>query len=296
MSSSNDTDLIAKFDRAVRDQPIAAYPWKITPALAAHILETYNKGGGNRQPHGRRYDYQEKINGGGWVLTGQTIIMSSKATLLDGQNRLMACVAAGSPFECYIVFGISDPNAYAAIDDGKKRSPGDTLHSKSALNANACAAALRWIVLIETNRAKTRKSFSNIDTAEAHEAHDKDLLQKSIKIASKLQRAYPQDRVPVKLVAPFHYVASKADPKLAIEFFDAWIIGNLSGRFSPIDKMTRKVREMKAVPGVRINEVTRMAYLFIAWNLVFEKRAGTLKSFDWELSDSFPVMSGYGGA
>lgn len=284
------SDTIEEFERCMAEQPIWARPWQITPELATHILKKYNKEG-NRSPHARRFLYAEAIKAGKWPLTGQTIIMAWDRTLLDGQNRLMACADTGISFPNYVVFGI-DPAVFPYIDRNKPRSAGDNLKIMGIPNWNHAANTLRWLYLIKVDRVKNRDSFEPDEIKQIYELSDKELVQEGIRYGSRLRKAYPSDKLPIGITAAFYYHATKANPALASEFFDAFAMGKIGGRFSPIDKMLRRVRQEKERARGKFHEPVRIAYLVTAWNLVSANRAGAMTSFDWETTDRFPVISG----
>jgi hypothetical protein len=94
----------------------------IAPARAAKMLEN---NAGNRKPKISAISrYARYMTLGYWMLTGQPIIIADTGRLLDGQNRLMACIKAGVSFETLVVRGISE-DAYKAMDQGYGRTKQD---------------------------------------------------------------------------------------------------------------------------------------------------------------------------
>ena len=122
----------------------------ITPELAEDFLKM--------NTHNRRKDedtintYASAMQRGKWILNGEPIIISNENVILDGQNRLCACVKAGVPFETLFVWGIT-PDAFKTIDIGKSRTAGDILYIDNIKNANIVAAAITKYLRLATGQA-----------------------------------------------------------------------------------------------------------------------------------------------
>lgn len=91
----------------------------ITPEYAQALLDTST---GNRKPNVRDLKcYEELMQAGKWVNTGEPIIMSEPTPerpfgrLLDGHTRLTACVNTNCNFESDIVWGLPQ-SVFAYID------------------------------------------------------------------------------------------------------------------------------------------------------------------------------------
>lgn len=281
-------DSIAAFEEHLANSPATARPWTITPDLAKRMLEMNI---GNRAPVERRHDYAKWMKEGAWGLTGSTIVFADDGTLLDGQNRLMACVEAGVPFQSYVVFGVSR-STFAMIDRGKMRGPRDALSIMGVKNNTHVASALRWIILLKTKRVKTRESFEPTQIAAAYEQSDKHLLDEAVSYAVKLYAAFPSDRFPHGSVASIYYLFHQVNPTLAGEFFEHLIRGQWVGRFAAIEKAVRKMREEKLRAKGRLHDVERMFYFVTAWNLCSNKKAGTMPAFEWTQEAPFPAIEG----
>ena len=93
----------------------------ITPDTAKRMLETNVQ---NRKK--KRESIVAALNDGEWRLNGETIVFSDTGVLLDGQNRLAACVRADKPIYTIVVRGIKG-DVQATMDAGVKRSVADQL-------------------------------------------------------------------------------------------------------------------------------------------------------------------------
>src|SRR3990172_2754159 len=77
---------------------------EITPDLAARWLlsNTHNR----TMKVKAIARYAADIRSGAWYVNGETIKFAADGTLLDGQNRLRACIEAGRAFTSVVVRGL----------------------------------------------------------------------------------------------------------------------------------------------------------------------------------------------
>lgn len=94
---------------------------RITPDVAKEMLE---RNIANRDR--KREPIVKAIKDGEWLLNGATIVFSDKGVLLDGQNRLYACISSGIPIDTIVVRGIKI-DAQETMDTNVKRSVRDYL-------------------------------------------------------------------------------------------------------------------------------------------------------------------------
>lgn len=120
----------------------------ITPELATEFLKMNTK---NRVPDARSIStYAEAMKDGRWLLNGVPIVISNENVLLDGQNRLLACVKANVPFDSLVVWGIS-PESFKTIDIGKGRTAADILTIEGGIkNASIVAGSItRYFAMMQ---------------------------------------------------------------------------------------------------------------------------------------------------
>lgn len=97
---------------------------RITPEVAAEMLKcNVNNRAVKREP------IESALKDGQWRLNGATIVFAGDGTLLDGQHRLMACVASGVPFDTIVVRGLAH-SSQVTMDSGVKRSVADHLRMR----------------------------------------------------------------------------------------------------------------------------------------------------------------------
>ena len=117
----------------------------ITPKIAKEWLgDNLN----NRNPKMMRVkQYAADMRSGNWRLNGEAIKKSTTGRLLDGQNRLFACIEADTPFLTLVVRGLDDVVDQMTMDTGSSRSYSDVLKMRGETNCTALASAVRGVTL-----------------------------------------------------------------------------------------------------------------------------------------------------
>lgn len=94
----------------------------------------------NRHPSRRKVEqYAEDMKSGSWDLTGEAIKFNTKGKLIDGQNRLLACIKAQKNFRTAVHRNVPD-SSFRSLDQGAKRTFGNYLQIKGFGSANNLAA------------------------------------------------------------------------------------------------------------------------------------------------------------
>ena len=91
--------------------------------------------------------YAVDMRSGKWRLNGEAIKKSTTGRLLDGQNRLLACIEADTPFLTLVVRGLDDVVDQMTMDTGSSRSYSDVLKMRGETNCTALASAVRGVTL-----------------------------------------------------------------------------------------------------------------------------------------------------
>lgn len=109
----------------------------ITPDVARKMLVGNVR---NRNKKNLRVKmYADDMRRGRWRLTGDTIRFSKDGTLLDGQNRLMACIEAGVPFVTDVKVGL-EQEVMRSVDRNSPRSFADDLKIAGYKNSSNLAS------------------------------------------------------------------------------------------------------------------------------------------------------------
>jgi hypothetical protein len=111
----------------------------MTPDHAARSL-TLRRPGARRQAGSVRA-YASAMRESRWVLNGMPIVVSRQGTLLDGVQRLMACVESQTPFETFLSEDVEE-DACHTIDQQRRRSFASVLEARGVPHAHALQATL----------------------------------------------------------------------------------------------------------------------------------------------------------
>lgn len=120
------------------------YMTRIDPDLAAELLK---RNINNRRPKPRMIEqFKRDMQAGRWDPDASDLKFSEDGLLIDGQNRLLACVEAGVPFETLVRTGLN-PRTRIFVDTGTRRTAADAIRMNNPRMAHyagvAAAIALR---------------------------------------------------------------------------------------------------------------------------------------------------------
>lgn len=254
--------------RHVKSSPRESRIIDIDPPSAEQILLERNTGNRPRKPN-KVEQFASDMAAGRWGLTGDTLKFAPDGRLLDGQNRLAACVRAGKSFRTHVVFGI-DPELFGRMDIGKPRNAADILHIAGFKYASTLAAALRWAYLFDTDPydRETLKPEFVLELARTRYSD----IGPYLKEGREINRQYGH---PAGQMAALMYKFSKADRADALDFMRAWMRGHREGRHGIIDSMQTLLQSLKASNNGRIHEITRAAAIITAWNIFRDGSKGS---------------------
>lgn len=183
----------------------------LTPEMATQLLEHNTLNRPLNDQHVKRIAGQ--ILAGKWKFNGDTIKLSIKKDVLDGQHRLWAVVEAKVPIETIIVEGI-EADAFATIDTLRKpRSGADVLALKGATRYRAqISTALQWLLryqrgVLENYMAPANR-IENSDVEVMYESNPG--MERAIERVMPL-RALANPSV----LGFFYYVLANRSPELA---------------------------------------------------------------------------------
>jgi hypothetical protein len=115
---------------------------QVTPEIAAWLFDLNT---GNRPLRPGQVDrFVQIIQQGGWINTGDPIVVSREGVLNNGQHRLSAVSKTGIPVECDVRFGITR-QAFFVTDTGARRTAADVL-TVAGHRHGALAAAIARLV------------------------------------------------------------------------------------------------------------------------------------------------------
>lgn len=259
------------------DVPATIGPLTISPEVAVEML-------GSNTANRRRKDikidrYARDMMNGSWRLTGQSVQFSRSGRLLDGQNRLMACIKAGVPFQTFVSVGLDD-DAMISIDKGTPRSFADDLTILGYSNANRLAAAVsavyRYMLTDDVAALSAQTQRMSMSSDEGFE-----ILKEHPGIESTMGELGRREKLskvaPMSVMDSFAYIVGRVHHDDMAYFFDR--IGNPVGlkEGSPILALI-SASESDSIKrkriGVRggLNSRYKVALLTKAWNAYMEGR------------------------
>jgi len=117
----------------------------VTPPMAKYWIEHYNTH--NRNVSWSTVDkYARDMKDGKWELTNQGIGFDCNNVLVDGQQRLLACIKANVPFLTFVCRNL-DPQSQQVVDGGRLRKVSDQLFlSNNIQNAKLKIAIINMMV------------------------------------------------------------------------------------------------------------------------------------------------------
>jgi len=143
-----DTKVIPISEHPTEIENLAAAPYSLavetlSPAAAAELLQRPRSGG---QPDEAVIaQYRGVMRSGRWSLNGMPIIISRQGVLLDGLQRLHACIAEGQPLQSVVARGVDDA-LLPLVDQHIRRSAKDILTARGAAHPRALAGLITRLI------------------------------------------------------------------------------------------------------------------------------------------------------
>jgi hypothetical protein len=172
--------------------------------------------------------------------SGETVILSDKWKLLNGQHRLNACILSKKPFPALIVQGLPE-RVYRKLDSGEKRRAADWLAHEKEVNTKVLAAAIKTIWTWEQGTLCSNKRYpSNQELERTLQSHP------GIRDFNTSTFAKSVKGLPGSLTLALRYIFGQFDKgKPAAEFFDKLASGEGLKKGSPILLLRDKLADDK---------------------------------------------------
>lgn len=260
---------------------------EISPAEAQRILTEHDEAVRNNEINNRGRKvvairkYAADQGSGRWYAeTGETLKFETHdkvlrgRNLLDGQNRLAACVQSGVPLKIYVARGVAR-EAFAYIDGGEKRTLRDVLLISREPDADNLSRALNWLCQWDSELHKL--VASPVTTQRAKNLLESDpLIHKSVTKAKQLKES---GLLGVGMGAFLHRVFMQHDQAEADRFIAAIATGARLEESNPFFMLRQKLIENK---GSRRKFPQRdiVALAIKAWNVKTTGRPMKLLKFD----------------
>lgn len=164
-----------------------------------------------------------RLADGCFPLTGETGIIDWDGQITDFQHRLIACLETKVPFRTLVTYGV-DPAVFDFIDIGSKRTIADGLGRAKETNTRALSSAIitlhGFTIHGRIHYAPVAKN-QKLDLLSAREfLDDHSGLRDSVKLTvgtKPVKRLASRVGGP-RVLAVFHYAASRVDSEFATDF------------------------------------------------------------------------------
>jgi hypothetical protein len=268
-------DQLENLKALIKDPPENGRWVTFTPKLAQWVIDNLNQRNRRKRINNIKR-FSEAMKAGNWSRTGDSVKFSKEGNLLDGQNRLFACVLSGKAFTTLVVFGIEE-EAFAMIDTNAKRTGADTLRIEGIAHERIIAPAVRWLMIGE----ERGQQVANDQLLEYYRDHiDEDAMQLAAQRAKAAGRLLPTG----SLAALLYQFEKKSTRTCAI------FAADLKAKARGCLKLFKAVTKLRQQNMNRVNELQLRAMIINTWNCYREDKSVTVKEILWNLSNDFPTI------
>lgn len=269
---------VSNLKSLIKDPPQNSRILTVTPELAQWVLENLNNNNRRHRP-AKIKAWSEVMRCGGWILTGDTLKFGRSGMLLDGQNRLKACLRSGVAFKTYVAFGIED-RAFDVIDTNSVRTNSDTFQIAGVEYHRIVAPAVRWLMIYENDPMDRGLSFDNATLYSYYRASiDAEQMGRAARHAVAVS-GLSQGALAAHLYM-FYRVNVKATKAFATD-----LEGYLRGGRKLIDKIALLRKQAMG----RLHEVQVNALTIIAWQAYRNGETVTAATLKWTESNDYPSI------
>lgn len=255
----------------------------VTPKLAEAWL---TKNTSNRRLRRKQAErFARDMESGEWQENGEGICFAADGTLINGQHRLAALGMAGVTLPMLVVRNLP-MKAQDTMDDGAKRTMGDTFGFHGVESANTAAAIVRRVLMWQEG-ARTNTGGIQPTKAEQLEAWRTDPTLRNAVDAAVQMRGRKQ--IPASIIGLTWWLFSQIDHEQCSEFWGRLYNGDNLEANSPIHVVREQIIRRNAQPG-RVQETEYLAWIIKAWNLWRAERtvSPTYRGFDLKPGQRFP--------
>jgi hypothetical protein len=252
----------------------------VTPQRAAEWLvkNTHNR----PEKPGAIRRYVLDMVAGQWDLNGESIKFNGDGRLLDGQNRLRACIEAGTSFRTVVVRGATGQET---IDMGVPRRLADILKLQGEVSVIDLAAAVTRLWNFERDPLDTSRGFSPTIHVALSFLADHPGLRESIGPASVVRKAVG---LRGSVGAAMHYITTSLDAEDAEMFWAKLSSGADLGIEDPIFHLrnTLLADRLGSRRNPRMTTVREWALTAKTWNAFRE--GARVKLLVWRTGGAHP--------
>ncbi|MCI0754775.1 ParB/RepB/Spo0J family partition protein [Teichococcus vastitatis] len=238
--------------------------------------------------------YAEAMREERWILNGMPIILSRGGVLLDGVQRLRACVKAGVPFLTVLAQNIPD-DVLHTIDQQRRRSFAGVLEARGILHAHALQSALVKLIRYDDGKMQRGAGTAAWSRMDRLLRANPDLEQ-AVKISLESEATALSEAVRTPLL----FMGFRVNEAATRRFLDAVAYPE---KYSPMEPGAR-IRDLiditRGDPTTRLKPINLFALCVKALNATIsgehhrtytwiDKAANPIKG------EEFPILEGYAG-
>ena len=239
--------------------------------------------------------YAQAMRNGEWILNGMPLIFSRKGLLLDGVQRLYACIEADTPFVSALAENISDDTIHT-IDQQRRRSFTGVLETRGIPHPAAMANLLAKLIRYDNGsltRGTSTPPWSQMERAlEAN--------REELDTAIKFSFDHPARLLSEAVRTPLSFIGLRLDRTAIRRFLDAIAHPERFAADEPGVVVRRRLLEARADPARRIPVIALFAMCIKALgDTVHGSRSDTYIWTDLNqqtrTGEPFPRLAGYTG-
>lgn len=239
----------------------------------------------NRKFRQRTVDrYADLMATGKWHYNGDTIRFADDGSLLDGQQRLMACLKAKKSFETAVVRNLPKER-FVSVDSHAARTAGDVLSVENVPYHNYVAAAARLMLLIDSGTFTTAGKDLSPSAIEEYVRNNVNLVNFTQAFCSFPRRMMPQSVV----TAAATFIAYTYPYDDVLKFFERVASGENLARGMPEYALRERLLQL-GMPPVMADVKVKMIHACVsAWN-AFAKQRSISKLIDKNWNYTVPTV------
>ncbi|MFC3126141.1 hypothetical protein ACFOD4_13820 [Pseudoroseomonas globiformis] len=238
--------------------------------------------------------YAEAMRDGRWILNGMPIILSRGGILLDGVQRLRACIKAGVPFLTVLAQNIPD-DVLHTIDQQRRRSFAGVLEARGIPHAHALQSALVKLIRYDDGkmlRGAGTAAWSRMDRVLTANPD----LEQAVKMSLESEATALSEAVRTPLL----FMGFRTDKAATRRFLDAIAFPDKHSPMEPGARIRDLIDITRGDPATRLKPVNLFALCIKALNATISGEH--LRSYTWidrtvnpTKGEDFPHLEGYSG-
>jgi hypothetical protein len=264
---------------------------RITPNIAPSLIAK-KRSPGRRNPAAIAA-YAQAMRTGEWVLNGMPIILSRNDVLLDGLQRLYACIDSSTSFVTVLVENVPDDTLHT-IDQQRRRSFTGVLETRGIARPAAVSGMLAKLIRYDDGtltRGTSTPPWSRMERAlEAN--------RPEVETAVKFSFDHPARLLSEAIRTPLTFIGLQADRAALRRFLDAIAHPERFEANEPGVMVRRRLAEGRLDRALSLPSVALFAVCIKALNDTMTGRRSDAYAWSGQTTrnpEGFPTLDGYAG-